>query len=265
MPALPHWGEPSRYWGGGISRRGGGVAIYNRNRRFLTDGKGLLTCSMYSKGRIQITRLPALFAFVHVTSSPISRGLAMRSNIHPVLLCLVLLSPAVVQITTAGCVVRDIVCYKDGVGPHPSPDPQAQRILGSTNQNHHSVLSNEYCAQICHDQVPFALSSVPLPSVICSLLPASLPSRDAWDPLPRRKNCDQPLWNPPPKACAAAAPVFWSRTWGFEACRSTKNFAWFMVIDNCLSALSALSALFAWETFCLTHISQVLYHVLCHD
>ena len=34
----------------------------------------------------------------------------------------------------------------------------------------------------------------------------------------------------------AATPVFGSRTWGFEACRSTENFALLMVVDNCLSA-----------------------------
>ena len=47
-------------------------------------------------------------------------------------------------------------------------------------------------------------------------------------------------------------------------CRSTKNFALFMVIDNGLSAPSALSALFAREIFCLTHVSPVLYYLSCH-
>ena len=61
----------------------------------------------------------------------------------------------------------------------------------------------------------------------------------------------------------AAAPVFFLATHGrFEACRSTKNFALFMVIDNCLSAPSAL---FAWETFCLTHVPPVLYYLSYHD
>uniref|UniRef100_A0A6T2K689 Uncharacterized protein n=1 Tax=Eutreptiella gymnastica TaxID=73025 RepID=A0A6T2K689_9EUGL len=49
------------------------------------------------------------------------------------------------------------------------------------------------------------------------------------------------------------------------ACRGTKNFALFIVIDNCLSAPSAPSALFAWETFCLTHIPPVLYYLSCHE
>ena len=49
------------------------------------------------------------------------------------------------------------------------------------------------------------------------------------------------------------------------ACRGTKNFGLFMVIANCLSAPSAPFALFAQATFCLTHISLVLYYLSCHD
>ena len=46
------------------------------------------------------------------------------------------------------------------------------------------------------------------------------------------------------------------------ACCSTKNFAFFMVIHNCLSALFVL---FALEIFCLTHVSSVLDYLSCHD
>ena len=66
-------------------------------------------------------------------------------------------------------------------------------------------------------------------------------------------------------------PFFGAALGGFEACCSMpqhQKFCFVVVIDNCLSASSAPSALFALfarGTFRLTHVSPVLYYLSCHD